>query len=304
MLSNKAIEGHMSNIDFNRHSLGHIIRATLESVAFAFVYGINILQDMGLTMEVIKVSNDNMFQSKIFSQTIASILGIEIQVLNTSGAMGAARAAGVHIGAFKSVENAFSKVKSERVYKPQGNQLEYKEAYNKWLKLLHSKTQFESNQQRTSSFDYSSKELNQALKTRSKTIATNSLKIENIAKTLKSIQNQIKEVYTESQNQKLADVLTQLKKIEVTPQEKEAFEEHFDMLNDGFLKRLKTECPALTFDELKVCAMLKLNLSSKEIANNLNLSIRGIETKRYRIRKKLEISKGISLTKYFAYISH
>lgn len=305
MLSNTPINGHLLGIDFNRHTLAHIFRATLESVAFSFVYGMHIMNEIGLTMNVIKVSNDNMFKSDIFSSTIASVLGIEIHVINTTGSEGAARAAGVKIGVFKSVESAFSKLKVHKVYTPHDNAEEHKKAYKNWLSQLELKIQsLDENHSPVSTFRNTEQDLHKSLKNKSKTIASNSLKIESISKLIQTMQSEIKGMYSTTKDQNLKDILTQLQKIDTISQEREVFEEHFDILNDGFLQRLKKQCPTLTFDELKVCALLKLNLSSKEIARNLNLSIRGIETKRYRIRKKLGIAKGISLIKHFAYISH
>jgi hypothetical protein len=73
-------------------------------------------------------------------------------------------------------------------------------------------------------------------------------------------------------------------------QEWEQFTEHFDQVHANFLKKLKEHCPALTHTELKLAAYLRLNLTTKEIAHLMNISIRGVETGRYRLRKKLGIT--------------
>ena len=70
------------------------------------------------------------------------------------------------------------------------------------------------------------------------------------------------------------------------------FEEHVDLLNDNFIKHVLTKYPFLSFEELKLCSFLKLKLRTKEIASRMNISIRGVETKRYRLRKKLGLKKG------------
>lgn len=75
----------------------------------------------------------------------------------------------------------------------------------------------------------------------------------------------------------------------------EQFAMHFDEVNNGFLKKLKTRFPVLTNNDLKICAYLQLNLSSKEIAQLANISLRGVEISRYRLRKKLEIPTEQSL---------
>lgn len=76
------------------------------------------------------------------------------------------------------------------------------------------------------------------------------------------------------------------------------FEDSFNQLHDNFFKRLKHEFPDLTPGDLKLAAYLKMNLSSKEIAPLLNISIRGIENKRYRLRRKMNLDQDANLTEF------
>ncbi|MEO6135566.1 MAG: triple tyrosine motif-containing protein [Ginsengibacter sp.] len=76
------------------------------------------------------------------------------------------------------------------------------------------------------------------------------------------------------------------------------FANHFDEINNDFLKKIKSKYPSLSKTDLKVCAYLQLNLSSKEIAQLMNISVRGVEIGRYRLRKKLQISKEKNLTDF------
>jgi xylulokinase len=92
MLDNKVVNGHISNINFNIHDNNHMVRATLEGIAFAMIYGIEILKNDGVDIENLKVGNDNLFLSDVFSKTIADTLGISIQMLEATGAEGAAKA--------------------------------------------------------------------------------------------------------------------------------------------------------------------------------------------------------------------
>ena len=69
----------------------------------------------------------------------------------------------------------------------------------------------------------------------------------------------------------------------------EQFATHFDEINNDFLKKIKSKFPGLTNTDLKVCAYLQLKLSSKEIAQLMNISVRGVEISRYRLRKKLQL---------------
>lgn len=77
-------------------------------------------------------------------------------------------------------------------------------------------------------------------------------------------------------------------------QEWEQFAVHFDNVHTNYLKKLKELYPDLTSSELKLAAYLRLNLSSKEIAQLMNISIRGVETSRYRLRKKLGLTTNES----------
>ncbi|MEO6036999.1 MAG: two-component regulator propeller domain-containing protein, partial [Saprospiraceae bacterium] len=67
----------------------------------------------------------------------------------------------------------------------------------------------------------------------------------------------------------------------------EIFESTFNRLHDDFFKRLMLRFSDLTPGDMRLAAYLKMNLSSKEIAPLLNISVRGVENKRYRLRKKL-----------------
>lgn len=73
------------------------------------------------------------------------------------------------------------------------------------------------------------------------------------------------------------------------------FAVHFDSVHTNYLKNLKDRFPDLTASELKLCAYLRLNLSTKEIAQLMNISVRGVETSRYRLRKKLDLANEVNL---------
>jgi len=78
----------------------------------------------------------------------------------------------------------------------------------------------------------------------------------------------------------------------------EVFESHFENVHEEFLKRLKAKYPDLSPRELKLCAYLRLNVSSKEIAALMNISTRGVEISRYRLRKKLNLDRNANLTEF------
>ena len=76
------------------------------------------------------------------------------------------------------------------------------------------------------------------------------------------------------------------------------FEEQFDLVHNNFMAKLSEKHPDLSVNERKMCAFLKMNLSSKEIAPLLNLSVRGVETLRYRLRKKIGLEREENLLEY------
>ena len=76
------------------------------------------------------------------------------------------------------------------------------------------------------------------------------------------------------------------------------FEQSFSEVHEDFLKRLRSEYPDLTTADMQICAYLKMNLSSKEIASLLNISTRGVEIRRYRLRKKLNMEHDTNLVEF------
>jgi ligand-binding sensor domain-containing protein/DNA-binding CsgD family transcriptional regulator len=78
----------------------------------------------------------------------------------------------------------------------------------------------------------------------------------------------------------------------------EIFETHFENVHEEFLKRLKKEYPNLSPRELKLCAYLRMNSSSKEISVLMNISTRGVEIARYRLRKKLDLPRETNLANF------
>jgi len=76
------------------------------------------------------------------------------------------------------------------------------------------------------------------------------------------------------------------------------FEQHFDRANNNFVSRLKERFPQLTPRDLRLCAYLKMNLSSREIAPLLDISERSVEVHRYRLRKKLDLPAEDNLSEF------
>ena len=132
MLGNRPAAASIVNLHFNRHGRAHLYRAALEGIAFSFVYGVKILQELGLNVSVMRVGNDNLFQSAVFSQTIAQLLGCRIEMLRTTGAVGAAIASGVGIGLWNDAGEGLGALEPLHIYEPQGPVNVFQEAFDDW----------------------------------------------------------------------------------------------------------------------------------------------------------------------------
>ncbi|MCH4553258.1 xylulokinase [Aestuariibaculum lutulentum] len=132
MLNNKDIGTRISNLNLNNHHKGHLCRAALEGIAFSFVYGMEILTSDGIKPTVIRAGNDNLYRSEIFASTVATLINQDIEIYNTTGAIGAARAADLHKGNFESFGKRIMENDYVMTYKPLEDKTPYQEAYNKW----------------------------------------------------------------------------------------------------------------------------------------------------------------------------
>lgn len=111
VLKNRQTGCNVLGIDFNRHDRRHLLRAAQEGIVFSFMYGIEIMKNMGLQVEKIHAGNANMFLSPIFRQTLANTSGATIHLLDTDGAAGAARAAGIGAGIYRDNSEAFGSLR-------------------------------------------------------------------------------------------------------------------------------------------------------------------------------------------------
>ncbi|MDO6737281.1 triple tyrosine motif-containing protein [Wenyingzhuangia sp. 2_MG-2023] len=108
--------------------------------------------------------------------------------------------------------------------------------------------------------------------------------------------NSIKEELLKTDGQKNIDnVIKIIDKSLNNSDDWKLFEEAFNNADKDFIKKIKTEHPSLTNNDLRLCAYLRLNLSSKEIAPLLNISTKSVEVKRYRLRKKMNLTNEENL---------
>jgi xylulokinase len=135
ILENRNIGASFHGLNFTTHKQAHVLRALQEGTAFAFKYGLEIMENLGINLSVIRAGKANMFLSNVFVQSLANISGTQIELYNTNGAEGAARGAGIGAGYFNKPEDAFDSLKVLETFGPQKNS-NIHTYYDDWKKLL------------------------------------------------------------------------------------------------------------------------------------------------------------------------
>lgn len=141
--------------------------------------------------------------------------------------------------------------------------------------------------------------LQNEIKLKSKQLANNAMALVKKNETLQDIKKELinnKNEFSDYYSYK--KLVKKLDNSIVLKDEWEVFENNFSQVHDEYFELLKAKHSKLTPKDLKVCAYIKMNLSSKEIAPLMNISVRGVETHRYRLKKKLDLENDISLVDY------
>lgn len=144
------------------------------------------------------------------------------------------------------------------------------------------------------------------LKHKSQDLATSTMNLIRKNEILIRIKNEIGKVQSEMGDQSnAAKNLRRLQKIQADIRENidhdddwQKFEHNFDSVYENYLKRLKKEFPKLTVSDMRLCAYLKMDLSSKDMASMMNMSVRSVEQARYRLRQKLGIDRETNLSEF------
>jgi len=135
-LENRNPGASIRGLDLNRHTRAHLLRAAQEGIVFALKYGLEIMQGMGLSIELVRAGAANMFLSPLFAEAFATVSGAAVELYNTDGSQGAARGAGIGAG-FYDTGSAFAGLKRVGVVTPSKPlAASYQEAYEKWLAEL------------------------------------------------------------------------------------------------------------------------------------------------------------------------
>ncbi|MDO7171753.1 triple tyrosine motif-containing protein [Mariniflexile sp. AS56] len=163
--------------------------------------------------------------------------------------------------------------------------------YKKYYKKLHAHKQLESEQLITS---IKNEKLNQDIDSKNRELAISTMSIIKKNEVLNSIKKELKKAKQADNNAALKLIDNNLN----DTKDWSFFEQAFNNADKDFLDKIKQSHPDLTPNDLRFCAYLRLNLSSKEMAPLLNISIKSVETKRYRLRKKLGLEHDSGLVDY------
>ena len=131
MLENKELGCSIHGVNFNIHGQEHLLRAAQEGIVFSFKYGVEVMEQMGMSVNKIHAGHANMFLSPIFRETLAGVTGAVIELFDTDGSVGAAKGAGIGAGIYKDNVEAFSSLERLAVIEPSDTE-EYAAAYQVW----------------------------------------------------------------------------------------------------------------------------------------------------------------------------
>ncbi|NJO02575.1 MAG: hypothetical protein HC880_13605, partial [Bacteroidia bacterium] len=147
-----------------------------------------------------------------------------------------------------------------------------------------------------------SEKIEAELKYKQRELVTTTMHLVKKNETLEEIKDRIESISKKSKDEKTAHELYKLigmlKQEEVLDEGWEQFTFHFNQLHGDFFKQLKEKYPQLTPKDMKLCAYLKMNLTTKEIASLMNITVRGVEASRYRLRKKFDLDAQANLTDF------
>jgi len=133
---------------------------------------------------------------------------------------------------------------------------------------------------------------------KTKELASYAMQITQKNETLYSMKEQLKRISQKVNPDAQRHLEKLIRKIEQSTNQKDdwdKFEGYFDQVYENFTKRIREKYPNLTPNDIKLCAYLRMNLSTKDIAPLLNISVRGVEVSRYRLRKKLDLPQNENL---------
>lgn len=133
---------------------------------------------------------------------------------------------------------------------------------------------------------------------KNKELAVSTMNLIKKTELLNIIKEDLKNSTTDTSNRSIKSIISTISRNVKEEDTWNVFKEAFDNVDNDFIKKLKQIHPILTPNDLRLCAYLRLNLSSKEIAPLINISVRSVEIKRYRLRKKMDLPHEQGLVEY------
>ena len=171
----------------------------------------------------------------------------------------------------------------------------YNRRHEKMIKVQKKKAEMQQLEAEQEIMKLKNEQLEADVSSKNRELAASTMSIIRKSEVLNQIKDELTAV------SKLEDIKRVLKTVDANINEEDNwkfFKEAFDNADKDFLQAVKAKHPNLTSNDLKLCAYLRLNLSSKEIAPLLNISVRSVEIKRYRLRKKMDLAHGEGLVEY------
>ena len=137
VLANANPGASIKGMQFNRHNRAHVARAVQEGIVFSLKYGIDVMEEMGVSVKTVRAGHANMFLSDVFAEAFANSTGAVLELYNTDGSIGAARAAGVGVGVFPDYASSFTGMALQKIIRPDLDKAAaYQQGYAKWKEGL------------------------------------------------------------------------------------------------------------------------------------------------------------------------
>ena len=178
----------------------------------------------------------------------------------------------------------------------------YSKRYQEQQKELELKHQIELEKTEKELIQLKNEKLETEIEFKNSELASSAMNLvqkkEFILKIKETLQHLNKNEKESMDSQDLKKLLRSLSEEEKLNDEWEQFSIHFNNVHGDFLIKLSEKYPTLKAHELKLCAYLRMNLTSKEIAQLMSISVRGVEISRYRLRKKLNIPTETNLFQF------
>ncbi len=138
VLENRQTGCSFHGINFNIHNRSHLLRASQEGIVFSFMYGMEVMENIGMKIDRIHAGHANMFLSPVFRDTLAGVSGAVIDLYDTDGAAGAAKGAGIGAGIYCDNNEAFASLVKLGEIHPAADRTPYLEAYARWKSYLQT----------------------------------------------------------------------------------------------------------------------------------------------------------------------